>query len=97
MKIAYSSRAVADIASIADYLIERSPQGALAVEQRIREVVGRLAEFPGMGRELAQRASVRVMPLGRYPYLILYTVIENELNVLHVRHGSRTPLRGEEV
>jgi len=68
MKVAYSSRAVADIASIADYLSERSPQGALAVERRIREVLDRLAEFPGMGRELAQRPRVRVMPIGRYPY-----------------------------
>lgn len=95
MKIAYSPRAVADIASIADYLIVRSPQGALAVERRFREVVDRLAEFPGMGRELAQRSSVRVMPLGRYPYLIFYTVIENELVVLHVRHGSRKPLKND--
>ena len=97
MKIAYSSRAVADIASIADYLSERSPQGALAVERRIREVLDRLAEFPGMGRELAQRPRVRVMPIGRYPYLIFYTVISNELVVLHVRHGSRKPLKGDDV
>jgi plasmid stabilization system protein ParE len=55
MKIAYSPRAVADIASIANYLTERSSPGALAVEQRIREVLDRLAEFPGMGRELVQR------------------------------------------
>lgn len=46
MKIAYSSRAVADIA---DYLSERNPQGARAVERRIREVLDHLAEFPGMG------------------------------------------------
>ena len=95
MKIAYSSRAVADIASIADYLIKRSPQGALAVERRIREVVDRLAEFPGMGRELAQRPSVRVMPLGRY--LIFYTAREDELIVLYIRHGSRMPLKSDEL
>ena len=97
MKIAYSSRAVADIALIADYLIERSPQRALAVERRIREVVDRLAEFPGMGRELAQRPRVRVMPLGRYPYLIFYTARENELIVLHIRHGARMPLMSDEL
>ena len=70
MKIVYSPRAVSDLTAIADYLTERSLQGALAVERRIREVIGRLAEFPGMGRELTQRPGVRVMPLGRYPYLI---------------------------
>ena len=97
MKIAYSSRAVADIASIADYLIECSPQGALAVERRIREVVNHLAEFPGMGRELAQRPSVRVMPLGRYPYVIFYTARDGELIVLHIRHGSRMPPKSDEL
>ncbi len=97
MKIAYSPRAVADIVSIAGYLIERSPQGAWAVEQRIREVVDRLAEFPGMGRELAQRPKVRVMPLGRYPYLIFYTAKDDELIVLHIRHGSRVPLKSDDL
>ncbi len=49
-----------------------------------------------MGRELTQRPGVRVMPLGRYPYLIFYTVLENELFVLHVRHASRRPLEHDE-
>jgi plasmid stabilization system protein ParE len=97
MKIAYSSRAVADIASIADYLSERNPQGARAVERRIREVLDHLAEFPGMGLELAQRPKVRVMPLGRYPNLIFYTAREGELIVLHIRHGSRKPLKSDEL
>jgi plasmid stabilization system protein ParE len=97
MKIVYSPRAVSDLAAIADYLTERSLQGALAVERRIREVIDRLAEFPGMGRELTQRPGVRAMPLGRYPYLIFYTALENELVVLHVRHASRRPLEHDEL
>lgn len=97
MKVVYSPRAVSDLAVIADYLTERGPQGAMAVERRIREVVERLAEFPGMGRELAQRPGVRVMPLGRYPYLIFYSARENELVVLHVRHASRRPLEHDEL
>jgi plasmid stabilization system protein ParE len=97
MKITYSPRAVADLTAIADYLVERSPQGALAVERRIREVVDRLAEFPGMGREVAQRKGVRVMPLGRYPYSIFYAAIDDELLVLHIRHASRRPLQSNEL
>ena len=62
------------------YLTEGSLQGALAVERRIREVINRLAEFPGMGRELTQRPGVRVMPLGRYPYLIFYTALGMSLS-----------------
>ena len=79
---------------IAGYLTARSPAGARAVEQRIRRIVALLAEFPGAGRALEQRPAVRVMPLGRYPYLIFYNyrAPDEELTVLHVRHGARKPV-----
>jgi hypothetical protein len=32
------------------------------------------------------------MPLGRYPYLLFYTLSGEELIVLHVRHGARQPI-----
>jgi plasmid stabilization system protein ParE len=41
---------------------------------------------------LEQRPAVRVIPLGRYPYLIFYTIAEDELIILHVRHGARKPV-----
>ncbi|MGO9171079.1 MAG: type II toxin-antitoxin system RelE/ParE family toxin [Rhodomicrobium sp.] len=97
MKISYSPRAVADLASIAGYLVERNPRAAVTVELRIREVVDRLAEFPRMGRALAQRPAVRMMPLGRYPYILFYTAAGDELIVLHIRHGSRRPSAADEM
>ena len=39
MRIAYSPRAVTDLAEIGDYLAERNPNAAAAVEQRIRTAV----------------------------------------------------------
>jgi hypothetical protein len=32
------------------------------------------------------------MPLGRYPYLIFYSVSAEELVILHIRHGARKPV-----
>ena len=72
MRITYSPRAIADLGEVASYLIARSPSGARAVEKRIRKTVALLAQFPGAGRVLEQRPAVRVIPLGRYPYLIFY-------------------------
>lgn len=97
MRVIYSPRAIADLAGIADYLVARNPQGALAVERRIREVVSLLAEFPGIGRVVEQRPAVRVMPLGRYPYLVFYTVRDDELFVIHIRHGARKPIQPAEL
>lgn len=95
MNVAYSQRAIADLADIGGYLLERSPHGAFAVELRLREVIDRLAEFPGMGRTLQQRPDVRVVTLGRYPYLIFYTTLGDELSILHIRHGARRPVEPE--
>ena len=66
--------------------------GAVSIERAIHRSVNLLADFPGSGRVLEQRPSIRVMPLGRYPYLIFYTTDGDELIVLHVRHASRSPV-----
>ena len=97
MKVSYSPRAIADLIENSEYLKSRSPQGAFAVGRRIEEVVERLAEFPGMGRVLEQRPTVRVVPLGRFPYLIFYESIEDELIILHVRHGAHKPVEQGEL
>jgi toxin ParE1/3/4 len=97
MKVRFSPRAVADLTGIADYLAARNRQAARGVEGRIREVLDRLTEFPAMGRTLAQRPAVRVMPLGRYPYLNFYTAVDEELLVLHIRHGAQKPLGPAEL
>ena len=92
MKLRYSPRAHRDLAEIADYLTARSPKGALSVERCIRKTIDLITAFPGAGRRLDQRPAVRVMPLGRYPYLVFYTLREDEIVILHVRHGSRKPI-----
>ena len=97
MKIVYSPRAIADLIEIADYLTVRSPPGARAVEQRIHATVSLLAQSPGAGRALEQRPAVRVIPLGRYPYLVFYKVSGDELTILHVRHGARRPVDPESL
>jgi plasmid stabilization system protein ParE len=32
------------------------------------------------------------MPIGRYPYLVFYTLGDDEIVILHVRHGARKPI-----
>jgi toxin ParE1/3/4 len=97
MKVGYSPRATNDLISIADYLTERSSSGARNVEAALRKTIGLLSEFPGGGRMLTQRPKVRVMPLARYPYLVFYTVSNEVLLILHVRHGARAPVKGDEL
>jgi len=97
MKVRFSPRAVADLATIADFLVARSPQGARAVERAIHATVALIADFPGCGRAVAQRPDVRVIPVTRYPYLIFYTAADNAVVVLHIRHGARRAIDPEEL
>jgi plasmid stabilization system protein ParE len=86
-----------DIAEIAAYLVERNPSAAAAVEARIRFIAELLAAFPASGRKLEQRPTVRVMPIGQYPYRIFYTVAGEEVVVLHVRHAAREPVDPSDI
>ncbi len=97
MKLRYSSRASRDLAEIGEYLTARSPGGALSVERRIRKTIKLISEFPGAGRGLDQRPAVRVLPIGRYPYLIFYTLRDTEIVVLYIRHGARKPVDPERL
>ena len=97
MRVVYGARALADVIDIAAYLKARSPAGARAVELRIRRTIALLAEFPSAGQALEQRPQVRIMPLGRYPYLIFYTLSGEELTVLHIRHAARQPVDPERL
>lgn len=97
MKVRYSPHAAADLIAIADYLTERNPPAARAVEIAPRRSIDLLGEFPGSGRVLTQWPDVRVMPLTRYPYLIFYMVSADELLILHIRHGARAPIGPEDL
>jgi len=98
MKVEYSKRALADLASIAEYYLKAdNPPIAQAVEQRIRAVAARVGRFPESARSVAQRPGVRVALLIRYPYKIFYKVLpeRDAVRILRVRHESRRPLKWE--
>jgi toxin ParE1/3/4 len=92
VRIAYSPKAVTDLANIGDYISQQNPGAATAVERRIRTIVELIAHFPASGRTLEERPDVRVIPLGNYPYRLFYTVSAGELIILHIRHSAREPV-----
>ena len=91
MKVRYSKSAVADLVAIADYICERNPRAAEAVEKRIRASIGQLEMFPLIGR-LTDDPSIRMLPIVRYPYLVFYEVAGSEIMIHHIRHGRRRPI-----
>jgi toxin ParE1/3/4 len=95
MKTRLSPRAIADLDSIRDYLVPRSPRGAESVRRAITETIALLEQFPGAGRE-STISGVRVIAVVHYDYLIYYKAGTDEVVILHIRHAARmTPEASE--
>ena len=90
MKLRFTPRATEDLAEIADYLLEHSPQAAFRVRAAILESLQNLILFPYVGRQ--QKAEgVRKLVTRHYPYLVYYTTDEEveEIVILTIRHPAR--------
>jgi toxin ParE1/3/4 len=90
MRVRYSRRATQDLAAIHDYLIRRSPRGAINVLTSIYASV----EFIRRHAEAAQTTNIsgiRAMVVRRYRFKIFYRVVkaDNAIEIVHVRHTSR--------
>jgi addiction module RelE/StbE family toxin len=90
MRLRYTLPALADLDSILAYIATRSPQGAARVQQRIRNAVQLLTEFPSIGIR-TQDPSIRRIVARPYPYLIFYEVADDEVVIHAIRHGYRDP------
>lgn len=93
MNIRYTDRAVRDLMAIADYLWERSPQGARNVRAAIERTVAHLERFPGIGTR-QDVEGVRKLVVGRYPYLVFYSIdaAAGEVHILTIQHAARERL-----
>jgi toxin ParE1/3/4 len=90
MKIRYSPRAVTDLESIRQFLVERSPRGAANVLASIFVAI----EFVRRNPEASQATripNIRAMVVRRYRFRIFYRLIEGAdvIEIIHVRHTSR--------
>lgn len=88
MKVRYTPRAKNDLDTILRYIARHSPQGARRVRAVLRRTVDSIGEYPQAGR-LAGEQDARVLPVGRYPYLVYWTIEGEQVAILHIRHAAR--------
>ena len=91
MRVRYTLPALADLASILDYVAVRSPQGARRVQARIKAVIELLLVHPYIGVR-TEDSTIRRLTTTPYPYLVFYEVTDTEIIIHAVRHGARDPL-----
>lgn len=95
MKLVYSRRALADLDQIKTYYVANaSPAIAEAIGRRLENVVDRVCRVPEAAPRVSQRSRVRVVAVVRYPFRIFYRVRDDAIDILHIRHTSRRPVKG---
>lgn len=97
MTVEYTRRTVIDLRNIAEYYESVGTAGlGNRVAAHLDEVIARIDAYPRSGRPIPGGGGIRVVPIVRYPYLIFYEIPEpGTVRVLHIRHTSRRPWRGE--
>ena len=86
MRLRYTLPALADLASILEYIAEASPQGAHRVQRHIQHLIELLLIHPNIGVRTADRLTI-----APYPFLVFYEVLEDEIIVHAIRHSARDP------
>jgi toxin ParE1/3/4 len=90
MRLRYTLPALADLASILDYIADRSPQGAARIHARIQAVTNLLPRYPWAGAP-TDDPTIRRVATTPYPYLVFYEATDSEIIVHAIRHGARDP------
>ncbi len=65
-----------------------SPQAAITIDDRIREQVDGLEQFPESGRP-GRVEGTRELVIQRTPYIVAYRIVGDTVQILRVLHGSR--------
>ena len=89
MKLRWDPRALQDLREIRGYIAAASsPTIANRVRQHLRKRVRLLPANPHMGVTSNNR-EIRVLAPTRYPYRIYYSVQDDNIVILHIRHTAR--------
>jgi addiction module RelE/StbE family toxin len=88
VKLVWSQRALEDRRAIFDYIEMDDPRAAIRVDDRIRDAIWRLIEFPESGRP-GRVAATRELIIARTPYIAPYEIEGDLVRVLRVIHGAR--------
>lgn len=85
----WTEHAVAQLASIAEYVSISSPVYAEHLVDRIARRLDQAREFPESGRVVPEFARAEIRELIDWPYRLVYRVHADAVEVLSVLHGRQ--------
>jgi toxin ParE1/3/4 len=93
MRVLFSAAARADIQSIYDYIAQENPRAAAQVVGSIEKATMRLELFPISGR-VGAVGGTRELIVPRLPYIAVYRVVSQSVEVIAVFHAAQDKPRG---
>jgi toxin ParE1/3/4 len=88
MRIRWTVPAADDFETISDYLQEHYPRFAETTLQTIYLRIRSLKSSPNLGRP-GHRGGTRELALTPLPYIVVYSVSADTVEVLHIHHGAQ--------
>jgi plasmid stabilization system protein ParE len=88
MRLRYKARALRHIEAIHGYIAKHDPAAAARVVRRIEHSMGRLTSLPLSGRP-GVVAGTRILVVPGLPYVVIYRVREEDVDILAVLHTAR--------
>ena len=88
MRIRWTPAAADDLQQIHEYLREHEPHLARSTVIALREAIYSLRKFPHRGKPGAV-AETRELVHERLPYIVVYRVKEDVVEVVHIWHAAQ--------
>jgi toxin ParE1/3/4 len=88
MRIRWTLPAVDDLESIKNYLQRHYPHFAEPTVRMIYQRIQSLKAMPNRGRP-GHRTGTRELVLTPLPYVVVYSVKDDAVEVLHIYHGAQ--------
>ncbi len=91
MKLRWTNLALQGFEQAHDYMMQEDPESAKLIAQRILDATRRLQQFPRMGR-VGEDEDTRELVVQKTPYLLVYSINEDMIELLRVWHTSQDRL-----
>lgn len=88
MRVRWTIPAADDLESIKDYLLKHFPHFAEPTVRTIYQHIHSLKARPHKGRP-GHRIGTRELPLAPLPYVVVYSVKPEAVEILHIYHGAQ--------
>jgi len=87
-KLVIAEPAAHDLECIVDYIALDNPAAAEGVYRGIVEAVGKLSQFPDLGRS-GRHPETRELSISGLPYLVVYEVSIEAVTIVAIFHTAR--------